>query len=93
MEILVNWKEIETEELFYDQFLPQVSAPEWHSRNLDALADSIITGDINGIEPPYIIKSINTNKAPKSLKEFQNKVLNVFIEATMEPREIKVILE
>ena len=93
MEIVVNWKEIDTEEMFYNKFLPQVNAPEWHGRNLDALADSIVTGDINGIEPPYIIKNINTDSAPENIKEFQNKVLNVFIEATMEPREIKVVLE
>lgn len=93
MEILVNWKEIDTEEMFYDQFLPQVSAPEWHGRNLDALADSIVTGDVNGIEPPYTIKNINTTKSPETIKEFQNKVLIVFNEAAMEPRAIKVILE
>ena len=93
MEIIVNWKVIDTEEMFYEQFLSQVNAPEWHGRNLDALADSIITGDINGIEPPYLIKNINSNSAPEAIKEFQNKVLTVFTEAAMEPREIKVEIE
>ena len=30
-------------------------APSWHGRNFNALRDSLITGDINGIEPPFRI--------------------------------------
>ena len=93
MEIIVNWEEINTEEMFYNKFLPQVNAPEWHGRNLDALADSVITGDINGIEPPYIIKNIKTDSAPNNIKEFQIKVLTVFVEATIVPRKIKMVIE
>ena len=44
MEIEINWEVINSEESFYDIFLSQVKAPEWHGLNLDALADSIITG-------------------------------------------------
>ena len=93
MEIVVNWEEIDSEEMFYEKFLPQVSAPEWHGRNLDALADSVVTGDVNGIEPPYVIKNINSCKSPEIIKEFQLKVLEVFSEAAMKPRGIKVVIE
>ena len=93
MEILINWEVISSEESFFDVFLPQVEAPEWHGRNLNALADSIITGSINNIEPPYTIKSINTSKAPESIKDFQLKVLNIFTEAVTESRDIKVTFE
>lgn len=93
MEILINWKEIDSEEMFYEKFLPQVDAPDWHGRNLDAVGDSIVTGDVNGIEPPYTIKNINTSKSPESIKDFQGKILDVFVEAAMEPRDIKVIIE
>lgn len=92
MELIINWKEINSEKLFYDIFLPQVKAPKWHGRNLNALADSIITGSINGIEPPYTINSVNASNCPKDIIEFQLKVLNIFAEATTVSRKIKVLL-
>lgn len=93
MEIIINWKDIESEDRFFEVFLPQVSAPEWHGRNLNALGDSIVTGDVNGIEPPYTIINKNINSASGSLKEFQEKVFEVFQEAIDEKREIKVVSE
>lgn len=93
MEIIVDWKQIETEGDFYDIFLPQVKAPEWHGRNLDALTDSLVTGAINSIEPPYTIHSINTGFAPKKISGFQLKVLTTFNEGVAENRGIKVVVE
>jgi len=93
MEIIINWKDIESEDRFFEVFLPQVSAPEWHGRNLNALDDSIVTGDVNGIEPPYTIINKNINSVSGSLKEFQEKVFEVFQEAIDEKREIKVVSE
>ena len=93
MEIVVDWKQIETEEDFYDMFLPQVKAPEWHGRNLDALTDSVVTGDINSIEPPYIIRNINTASAPESIIEFQLKVLTTFNEGVVENRGFKIVTQ
>ena len=91
MEILVDWKKIEKEEDFYNMFLPQVKAPAWHGRNLDALADSVITGDINSIEPPYTIHSLNVNNVPEHMAEFQRKVLSIFSEGASEGRGIKIV--
>ena len=48
----IDWKNIANEEDFYNSILPQLDAPEWHGRNLDALSDSLVGGGINGIEPP-----------------------------------------
>lgn len=93
MEILVDWKKIEKEEDFYSMFLPQVKAPEWHGRNLDALADSVVTGAINSIEPPYTIHSINTGSAPDHLADFQLKVLAIFNEGVAENRGIRFVSE
>ena len=93
MEIIINWKDIESEDRFFEVFLPQVSAPEWHGRNLNALGDSIVTGDVNGIEPPYTIINKNINSVSGSLKEFQEKVFEVFQEAIDEKQEIKVVSE
>jgi len=93
MEIIVDWKMVENEEDFYNMFLPQVKAPEWHGRNLDALADSVVTGGINLIEPPYTIHSINTSSAPEHMVEFQLKVLAIFSEGVTENRGIKIVSE
>ena len=91
--IIIDWNKIHAEADFYDTFLPQVSAPEWHGRNLDALADSVITGDINQIEPPYTIHNINTGNASKSVSEFQLKVLGIFNEAVASHRPITIVTE
>lgn len=94
MDILINWEGIKTEEEFYSDFLPKLDAPKWHGRNLDALADSLITASINGIEPPYTILSVNTDSNLGGLKEFQMRVLEILAEAAAEPeREIKVLLK
>ena len=93
IEITINWKDIESEDRFFEVFLPQVSAPEWHGRNLNALGDSIVTGGVNGIEPPYTILNKNTNSVSDSLKEFQDKVFEIFQEAINGKREIKVVSE
>ena len=45
-----NWK---TKDDVYDAIFCVVRSPEWHGRNLDALRDSIATGQINKIEVPY----------------------------------------
>ncbi len=59
MEIIIDWAKVKSEDDFYNIFLPQVKAPEWHGRNLDALTDSVVTGDVNSIEPSYTIHNVN----------------------------------
>jgi len=49
MEILIDWSLIKSENQFYDVLLSQFGAPKWHGHNLDALADSLITGSIDSI--------------------------------------------
>lgn len=47
-----TWK---SKDDFYDAVLSALGAPDWHGRNFDALRDSIVTGDINEVEPPFAI--------------------------------------
>jgi RNAse (barnase) inhibitor barstar len=47
-----NWQ---TKADLYEALLKALGAPEWHGRNLDALADSIRGGDLNQINPPIQI--------------------------------------
>ncbi|MFI5108209.1 MAG: barstar family protein [Terriglobales bacterium] len=52
-ELVLDASEWRTKDDVYDAFFAAVGAPKWHGRNLDALNDSIGTGQINGIEVPY----------------------------------------
>ena len=54
-ELVLNGAEWRTKDDVYDAFFRAVGAPSWHGRNLDALNDSIGTGQINAVEVPYCI--------------------------------------
>lgn len=55
-EIVLNGEDWQTQDDVYNAFFKSVGAPSWHGRNLNALNDSIGTGDINQMEVPYILK-------------------------------------
>ena len=55
-----------------------------YGHNLNALNDSLVTGDINGLNPPYKITNLNVSKAPKSISEFQRGVLDIFMDSAIE---------
>ncbi|WP_374652200.1 barstar family protein [Rhizorhabdus sp.] len=48
---------------FYDALLASLGAPERHGRNINALIDSMIVGDINSVEAPYGVVVTGLNKA------------------------------
>jgi RNAse (barnase) inhibitor barstar len=66
---------------FYDALLPQLRAPEWHGRNLDALWDSVAGGAINGLEPPFALRVFNTEHLPAPMVSFMGKVEAIFRDA------------
>ena len=53
----------------YDDLLGALDAPFWHGRNINALYDSIVWGDINGVEPPYTVRIRNLSQASEDAKE------------------------
>lgn len=53
MEITLDGSNWQTEADFIEGVLSGVQAPSWHGRNYNALRDSLVVGDINGIELPY----------------------------------------
>lgn len=89
--VKIDWARVESCEDFYNQFLPQLDAPGWHSHNLDALADSIITGSFNGVEPSFQILSKNETLICEQMKDFMARVLEVFREAISEGRSINLV--
>lgn len=76
MEVIIDWSTIATSEESYNVFLLQVDAPSWHGRNLDALNDSLVSGDINGINPLYKIISLNISSAPIQIQAHAGGVMH-----------------
>lgn len=74
-EIRINWEHILDVEEFYDTFLYQVDAPEWHGRNIDALSDSLVTGGINRNDLPYHF--IFSNFKSPHLEEFKEALVEI----------------
>ena len=68
---------------FYDALLPALGAPDWHGRNLDALYDSIGSGEINQVGPPLRVRINGWNPSP-AMTEFFEKVRQVFVDAHIE---------
>jgi len=62
-ELLLDASTWRSRDDFYDAFFNAVGAPSWHGRNLDALHDSIGSGEINKIEVPYRIVVRNLSSA------------------------------
>lgn len=53
MEIVLDGRDWRTEADLIEAVIAGVQGPPWHGRNFNALADSLITGSINRLEPPY----------------------------------------
>ena len=63
---------------FYNALLPELGAPDWHGKNLNALEDSIFVGDINAIEPPFEILITDTDALSPRMTGFLREVRAVF---------------
>jgi RNAse (barnase) inhibitor barstar len=58
----------ETIDDFYDALLKAIGAPDWHGRNGNALADSMVCGGINSLEPPYVVRILHANSLPEAVR-------------------------
>ena len=76
-ELLLNATGWQSRDDFYDAFFRAVGAPPWHGRNLDALNDSIGTGQINQIEVPYRIVVKNLGSAGAEAKQIVDRFMEV----------------
>ena len=68
---------------FYSALLPELEAPRWHGRNLDALYDSFC-GDINGVEPPFVVEVQGAAQLTSEMAAFLTDVATVFEDARKE---------
>lgn len=48
---------------FYEALLAALGAPEWHGRNVNALMESMMFGNINKVDPPMIVHVRKLNEA------------------------------
>lgn len=64
----------------WNALLAALEAPDWHGRNLDALADSL-SGGLNGVEAPFALCLIGTPALPPEVGAWLDRVAGVFAEA------------
>ena len=76
-ELLLDATGWQSRDDFYDAFFRVVGAPTWHGRNLDALNDSIGTGQINKVEVPYRIVVKNLDSAGAEAKQLVERFAEV----------------
>ena len=44
-------------------------APDWHGSSVNAFVDSMVTGGVNAVEPPYVVKVVNSDNLDHELLE------------------------
>lgn len=91
-ELILNGADWATRDDVYDAFFRAVGAPEWHGRNLDALADSIRGGSINQVEVPYRLVIKSYESVGPDAKPMADSLINLVHELAAEgcPVEIRV---
>jgi len=75
--VVIDWSAIPDIGSFYDSVLPQTGAPEWHGRNLNAIADAWVTGDICSLGPPFdfIVRDSPSDPEVISFSEAVEKII------------------
>ena len=61
-----SWK---TTSDFRSALKDTIGAPEWHGGSAAAFLDSIFGGGMNALEPPYLIRVVNTAQLAPELEE------------------------
>jgi RNAse (barnase) inhibitor barstar len=52
-QVVIDWDILTDADSFYDSVFLQTGAPDWHGRNLDAINDAWVAGDICSGGPPF----------------------------------------
>jgi RNAse (barnase) inhibitor barstar len=77
---------------FYSALLPELGAPSWHGKNLDALDESLGADDINEVKPPFAVEINGTSQLSPPMREFLAEVVHVFNDAQERGRHIPITL-
>jgi hypothetical protein len=74
---------------YYAALRSALGSPDWHGASANAWIDSMVYGDINRVEPPYLIRITGTSKCPSAVRE----EIDLLAENIREAREEKLRLE
>jgi hypothetical protein len=74
---VIDWFSINTVEEFWNFICLEGKEPPWHGRNLAALNDSWVTGDINQTGPPYEFCFLNCASINESIQDFAKAVMEI----------------
>ncbi|MEM0966087.1 MAG: barstar family protein [Verrucomicrobiota bacterium] len=80
----IDWNQISSIGEFFDTALPQCQSPAWHGRNLNALQDSWVTGDINPKGPPYHFRFKRNPKQNEEMDRIRETVEKIARESVEE---------
>ena len=78
---------------FYTALKSSLGAPAWHGQNLDAFWDSITSGDINRVNPPFRIQITDTAEMPQSCRDLVDRLVLLIAEAATEGHQVEIICE
>jgi RNAse (barnase) inhibitor barstar len=92
-ELILNGAGWATKDDVYDAFFRAVGAPEWHGRNLDALADSIRGGSINQVEVPYRLVIKSYERVAPDAKPMADRFINLVHELAAEGCPVEICVE
>lgn len=54
---------------FIEALKTGIGAPDWHGSSVNAFVDSMGTGDVNAVEPPYTVRVVNASNLPRDVIE------------------------
>jgi RNAse (barnase) inhibitor barstar len=83
----VDWL---SEDDFFDGILEALDAPDWHGRNWSALNDSIVTGGVNRVEPPYHLHLTGDRPLSEDLREWVQELVALISDARTRDREVSI---
>ena len=69
---------------FYSAVFQTLGSPDWHGRNMDALSDSIIGGQINTVEFPFNIRITSTDSLPSEVRDLIEVLVDIIKKASVE---------
>jgi RNAse (barnase) inhibitor barstar len=82
--LIIDWHSINTEKEFWDFICCEGKEPSWHGRNLAALNDSWVTGDINQTGPPYEFCFLNCSSIHESIRDLARAVMDIACDSVNE---------
>lgn len=82
--LILDWSQIRSIPEAWDAICRAGLEPEWHGRNLNALTDSWVTGDINTTGPPYDFQFRNCPSPGEALFSFARSVMDIARESVKE---------